>query len=86
MIVPHDDGVRVFIDGQLLLSAPGPHDGSINEAISRTLGFENGQPAPGRRHEIAIAYQEYTGESELHLAWRKPDGTVEEIPADAFSH
>lgn len=94
--VTHDDGMRLMLDGNEIITRPGPHDATVsqgcgwydsNPGICRGLWIEQGGVAnPNRLHEIAIAYNELGGESELALEWVTPDGKREEVPASAFVH
>lgn len=54
-----DDGVRVWIDGKLLIDAWGPHDSTTSNA-SRVL-------TPGKPHHLRIEYQQLEGNAVLQL-------------------
>ncbi|HEV2327222.1 MAG TPA: TIM-barrel domain-containing protein [Verrucomicrobiae bacterium] len=54
-----DDGVRVWVDGTLVIDAWGPHDSTTSNA-SRVL-------TPGKSHDLRIEYQQLTGNAVLQF-------------------
>lgn len=54
-----DDGVRVWVDGRLVIDAWGPHDSTMSNA-SHVL-------TPGRSHQLRIEYQQLEGNAVLQL-------------------
>ena len=54
-----DDGVRVWVDGRLVIDAWGPHDSTTSNA-SRVL-------TPGKPHDLRIEYQQLDGNAVLQL-------------------
>lgn len=54
-----DDGVRVWLDGKLVIDAWGPHDSSTSIASLPLSG--------GTRHSLRIEYQQLTGNAVLKL-------------------
>ena len=55
-----DDGVRVFVDGSLLID--GWHDGLATRTASKTL-------APGT-HAVKVEYYEHTGDATAQVSWQ----------------
>jgi hypothetical protein len=56
-----DDGVRVWIDGTLVIDAWGPHDSTTTEAAT-TL-------SAGVPHQIRVEYQQLDGKARIKLLW-----------------
>ena len=72
-----DDGVRLRVDGQLLIDEYGPSSGT---EYSVTQGW-----VAGSRHLIEVDYFESGGDAEVHLRWTPPGGAKVAIPAAALS-
>lgn len=73
-----DDGMQLWIDGELLVSDPGAHSFRSRTGIKSL--------SPGK-HDIEIHYWERTGWAGLQLWWEGPTVDSEEIvPASAFCH
>ena len=58
-----DDGVRVWIDNQLVIDAWGPHNSSTSEAQTPLTA--------GSPHSLRIEYQELTGNAVIRLQWHR---------------
>jgi len=71
--VTGDDGVRLWVDGQLLIDAwviQGPTE------YSATMNL-----VAGRRYDIRLEYYEYAGNAEARLRWSSPSTSKQAIPA-----
>jgi hypothetical protein len=71
-----DDGVRVWVNGQLLIDnwtqhAPTTNTGSITLTANSY-------------YDIKVEYFENTGGATIQLKWTRPDGTTEVIPSSAL--
>lgn len=63
-----DDGVRLWIDGQLVIDAWGAHNSSITETrVPITAGVP---------HSLQLDYQELTGNAVIRLQWHAPTPPV----------
>jgi hypothetical protein len=65
-----DDGVRVWIDGALVIDAWGGHDSATTEAVATLTA--------GEPHQIRIEYQQLDFGAKIRLMWRSvnsPDAT-----------
>jgi len=71
-----DDGVRLWLSGNLVISDWTDH-GSIEN--STTLNLTAGQSVP-----LKLEYYDAGGGAVLRMRWRTPDGVDEIIPASAF--
>lgn len=72
-IVQSDDGVRLWVNGQLLIDNWTNHPATENRG---SISLTAGQPA-----SIRVEYFEHTGEARLNLSWFSPSQTWEMIPA-----
>lgn len=73
-----DDGVRLWIDGQMLIDNWTDHavgDGEDNGLMELTAG---------RLYPIKLEYYEHTGQATIKLAWSGPDRAREIIPPSYF--
>lgn len=57
-----DDGIRMYIDNQLVMDSWGPHDSATIEASTPL--------SKGTTHSISIEYNEASGNAVLSLKWR----------------
>jgi sugar lactone lactonase YvrE len=64
------DEARLYLDGQMLVSA-GPPGDYVEQLAELRAG----------PHELRITYQDLAGHSRIHLYWTWPDGRREIIPA-----
>ena len=69
-----DDGVRLWLDGKLLIENWSDHAPSEDHA---TVDLEAGRTA-----DLKLEYYQGTGGATARLKWTRPDGTTEVIPAD----
>ena len=83
-----DDGMRLWIDGKLILdkwdmSAQGSESEAMRDASQgkhlAELFLEKGKPYP-----LKVEYHEEVQNASLSLAWLRPDSINEVIPASAF--
>jgi PKD repeat protein len=63
LVTVEDDGVRLWLDGQLVIDAWGPHNSSTSEASTPVTA--------GVPHSIRIEYQEITGNAVIKLEWHR---------------
>ena len=68
-----DDGVRVWIDGRLIIDQWGP--GNYTPFASAPILLTANQ-----RYDIRIEYQQLAGQARLALAWKSPSQPEETIP------
>jgi hypothetical protein len=69
--IDSDDGGRLFVDGQMVASAPGLHPSQRAQAkVILTVGW----------HEVAIDYFQNRGAADLVLLLAPPDGTLAVCP------
>ena len=72
----NDDGVRLWVDGQLLVDEwydqVGKHPAPVD--------FEAGEV-----YDFRMEYYENGGQAKAKLRWTRPDGNHEIVPCDAFS-
>jgi len=74
-----DDGVRLWINGQLVIDNWTLHGPTTDTAAAITL-------AAGQRVSIKLEYFERTGGATMQLLWRKPGAsTSEAVPMSALS-
>jgi hypothetical protein len=81
-----DDGNQLFVDGQLLIGQRFADD-TLNSWKGQGFSVEYTSAAinlTAGRKAIRINLQQGTGGVGIRIRWRKPDGTVEVIPADHF--
>ena len=77
-----DDGVRVWVDGLLVIDNWTPHAPTYNTAAAMNW-------VAGERHAIIVQYQELGGPGTAQLLWRTPDAAdfapvpIERLYADA---
>jgi hypothetical protein len=71
-----DDGVRLWLDGKLLVENWTDHAPTEDHA---TLGLTAGRPV-----ELKLEYYQGGGGSTARLKWTRPDGTTEVIPAESL--
>ena len=63
-----DDGVRVWVNGSLVINNWTPHGPTLDTSAAITL-------AAGQRVSIVVEYQEYTGGATMQLSWKTPGTT-----------
>ena len=72
----NDDGVRLWLDGQLLIDEwydqVGKHQATA-------------ELEAGEIYEFRMEYYENGGQAKAKLRWKKPDGTFEIVPCSVFS-
>lgn len=74
-----NDGVRVRLDGQVIIEDPDVHTDQFSENAELNLA------APGW-YDLSITYFERKNTSTLQLYWQKPGASeFEVVPAEAFS-
>lgn len=75
-----NDGIRLYIDDQMVLNDPDVHSDRLSEigtVIVRTPGW----------HNVRIKYFQRKGTATIQLFWKKPgDSEFSIIPADAYAH
>lgn len=76
-----DDGVRIWVDGQLVVD----HwtDAGAEDKVTRDILLE-----AGRDYSICMEYYENGGDAQASLRWRRPgmaEGTSEVVPVDYLS-
>ena len=70
-----DDGVRVWLNGQLVIDNWTAHSATLNTSAAVTM-------AAGQRAAIAVEYQELTGSAVMQLRWKSPtDAAFVAVPA-----
>jgi hypothetical protein len=69
-----DDGVRVWLDGKLLIENWSDHAATEDHA---TVALVAGQPV-----DLKVEYYQGGGGATARLKWTRPDGTSEVVPAD----
>jgi hypothetical protein len=72
----NDDGVRLWVDGQLLVDEWYDQVGKHPAAVD----FEAGEV-----YDFRMEYYENGGQAKAKLRWTRPDGNHEIVPCDAFS-
>ncbi len=78
LVVPSDDGVRVWVDDQLVLD-----DLSAGAATRISTPIAS---APGERHRIRVDYFELSGSASLALQWRaSPASAASPVPSAALA-
>jgi GH43 family beta-xylosidase len=68
-----DEGVRVWVDGQLLINDWTPH---VRRLQTGTIGLMAGQ-----RYDIRVDYFEGTGAAQMELTWTSASQPIQAIPA-----
>jgi alpha-glucosidase (family GH31 glycosyl hydrolase) len=71
IVTKNDDGVRVYIDGKLIVDDWKPEDSVTNEAVVRF--------AAGSTHTLRIEYLQLGGNALCTIGWYKPSEAREEI-------
>lgn len=69
-----DDGIRLWVDGKLLIDRFYPRPRTVDTASPINL-------EAGRRYAIKVEYFEHTGIAEAHLRWSYPGVAATPIPA-----
>ena len=69
-----DDGVRLWIDGQLILDQW--RDRSVSESSGEAILEE------GKKHDLKLEYYENAGQATVRLLWTVPGHVMEVIPKD----
>ena len=64
-----DDGVRVYLNGQLIINNWTPHGPTVDTSAAVTL-------VAGQRTSLVVEFQEYTGGAQIQLRWKTPGATV----------
>ncbi|MGA1516552.1 MAG: PA14 domain-containing protein, partial [Phycisphaerales bacterium] len=73
----HDDGVRIWLDGEQIVNYWGPSPGT--ETLAE-LELE-----AGRGYHLRVEYVQYTGEAKLQLLWQAPSASeVAVVPTAAL--
>jgi hypothetical protein len=70
-----DDGIRLWIDGRLLIDAFGLHPRQVDDAAPIKL-------TAGQRYAVKLEYFEGTGAAEARLLWRYPGVRTGPVPED----
>ena len=73
-----DDGVRLFVDGKLLVDNWTDH-GPTDDSGTVTL-------EAGKRYDVALDYYENGGGAVIRLLWQPPGGTRQVIPTGNLLH
>ena len=74
-----NDGARVYIDDQLALEEP--------KGTQKRKPTQNTVSLTAGLHPIRVEFWDTGGLAKIHLSWRTPGGTADEIvPAKAFVH
>jgi GH43 family beta-xylosidase len=68
-----DDGVRLWVDGQLLIDNWTVHTAHVD---SSSMALQAGQ-----RYDIRLEYYDNAGASQIRLQWSSPSQALEAIPA-----
>ena len=68
-----DDGVRVWVNGTLVIDNWTPHGPTLDTSAAITL-------AAGQRVSIVVEFQEYTGGAVLQLSWLRPGAGWAAVP------
>ena len=68
-----NDGVRLWVDGQLLIDNWTVHSLTANTG---TIAL-----AAGQRYDVRLEYFDSTGDAEIRLQWQSPSQPLEAIPA-----
>ncbi|MBC7784032.1 MAG: discoidin domain-containing protein [Burkholderiales bacterium] len=71
-----DDGVRLWVDGKLLINNWTPHAAAIDNA---SISLE-----AGRRYDIKVQYFQGGWDSTISLAWSSPSTPKEIVPANVL--
>ncbi len=75
-----NDGIRIFLDGQMIIDDPGMHGDRFSSPV--TLDIRE----PGW-YTVLVRYFQRKGTSALLLYWKKPgDSKFEIMPAEAYGH
>jgi hypothetical protein len=75
-----NDGVRVRINGEVIIDDPDVHPDQYSENAELTIA------TPGW-YDLSIAYFEHKNTSTLKLFWQHPGASEFEIvPAEAYAH
>ena len=69
-----DEGVRVWIDGQLIIDDWSPH---LRRTSAGTIGLQAGQ-----RYDIRVDYFDLSGAAQVELSWSSPSRPLQVIPLD----
>ena len=69
-----DEGVRVWVDGQLLIDDWTPH---VRRFQSGTIAL-----AAGQKYDIRVDYFELSGVAQIELSWSSASQPLEIIPAE----
>ncbi len=68
------DGIRVWVNGQLVINNWTDHNTATNTSASIAL-------AAGVRYSITVEYDERTGSATAQLQWSYPNQATQVIPA-----
>lgn len=71
-----DDGIRVWIDGNLVIDSWIRQSGQERKGSIHLIA--------GKLHDIKVEYFEYQGDARVMLMWESPSQAKEVIPASAF--
>jgi GH43 family beta-xylosidase len=69
-----DEGVRVWVDGQLIIDDWTPHPRRVHTGTINLVA--------GQFYDIRVDYFNKTGDARIELSWLAPGGAIEVIPAD----
>jgi hypothetical protein len=76
LVTTRDDCARIWINDSLILDRWSPHS-PVNDSVQVNL-------VAGQYYKFNLAYQEYTGNSQIRLQWHYPGQSLTTIPANVF--
>ena len=71
-----DDGVRLWVNGQLLIDNWTPHAATVNQATIQLVA--------GQAYDIKLEYFQAAGGAEIAMEWSSPSQAREIVPFDAL--
>lgn len=76
-----NDGIRLYVDGELIIDEPGVRGTEFTDTTQVTI------EEPGW-YGLHIKYFQRKGTAALELYWKRPDkdGDLEIVPAEAYAH
>ncbi len=76
-----NDGIRLYVDGELIIDEPGVRGTEFTDTTMVTI------EEPGW-YGLHIKYFQRKGTAALELYWKRPDkdGDLEIVPAEAYAH
>jgi GH43 family beta-xylosidase len=69
-----DEGVRLWVDGKLLVDNWTPHSATVNSATIALVA--------GQRYDVRLEYFDGSGQAQIRLQWMSPSQPLEAIPAE----